>query len=324
MRFRRIWTYVLLVVILAAGVGFAFRHNEVLDWLASRGYRPSALIRSLVEETAMTPYAERLFYANRPEVQEKDEFNENCTDPSEQVAVLGCFIGNRLGIFIYDVTDDRLNGIEQVTAAHEMLHQAYQRLGGSEKKRINSLLQDYHDRKASEKLKAKIASYKNSDREQLLNEMHSIFGTESMDLPSELEEYYKQYFTDRSRVLALYHRYQSEFDSRLAQIQDYDARLESLRAQIESDRVDIARQEAELRARRVQLDSLLANNSINAYNAAVPGFNSLVVAYRELVNATNAKVEEHNRLLAERNEIAVQERELEAAIDSSVDAAARQ
>ena len=140
---RRSWLVVSFVLILAGGATFWIKHNEVLDWLATRGYEPSSLIATLASDTTMTPYAERLFYANRPEVQDKQAFNQSCTDPSEQVAVLGCFIGNRMGIYLYDVTDERLNGIEQVTAAHEMLHQAYQRLGKKEKTRINGLLQEY-------------------------------------------------------------------------------------------------------------------------------------------------------------------------------------
>lgn len=318
---RRFWPHVLLVLLLVSGVAFWTRHNEVLDWVATRGYEPPSHIAALAEETMMTPYAERLFYANRPEVQGKHEFNEHCTDPSEQVAVLGCFIGNRMGIYIYDVTDERLNGIKQVTAAHEMLHQAYQRLNRKEKKRINELLQDYYDNYASEKLKSKIASYEHDDPEHLYNEMHSIIGTEAADLPAELEEYYKRYFTDRSRVLALFQRYQSEFDDRIAQINAFDEQLSALKAEIEADKEELARREDDLRQRRRQLDDLLATNRIAAYNAAVPGFNALVVSYRDMVDAINRDVEHFNSLLAERNAIAVQERELEEAIDSSVDTA---
>lgn len=324
MRFiRRFGPQLLLVLLFFLGIVFWIRHNEVLDWLVTRGYNPPAHIKALADDTAMTPYAQRLFYANRPEIQDKHEFNKNCTDPSEQVAVLGCFTGNRMGIYIYDVTDERLDGIKQVTAAHEMLHQAYQRLGKKEKARINKLLQDYYDRHASEKLKGKIASYQHNDIEYKYNEMHSIFGTEAPDLPAELEEYYSQYFTDRSRVLALYQRYQSEFDDRIARINELDAELTALKDSIEASKQELDRREEELRQRRRQLDDYLASGAIATYNAAVPGFNALVIAYHNMVDAINRDVEHFNSLLAERNEIAVQERELEDAIDSSVDTASR-
>lgn len=324
MRFiRRFWPQALLVLLLVSGVVFWSRHNEILDWVATRGYTPPAHVAALVEDTTMTPYAQRLFYVNRPAVQNRHEFNENCTDPSEQVAVLGCFVGNRMGIFIYDVTDERLEGIKQVTAAHEMLHQAYQRLSKKEKARINKLLEDYYKNRASDKLRNKVASYQHSNQEQLLNEMHSIFGTEAPGLPAELEEYYSRYFADRSRVLALYQRYQSEFDDRIARINELDERLSTLKSGIEADKAELERMEEDLRRRRDQLDAYLASGAIATYNAAVPGFNADVVAYRNMVDAINRDVEYFNRLLAERNEIAVQERELEEAIDSSVDTASR-
>lgn len=321
---RRIWPTTLLAALLVGGSFFWLRHNEVLDWAAARGYEPSTAIEILTTDTGMTAYSKRLFYANRPAIEAKGPFNRHCTDPSEQVAVLGCFIGNRLGIYIYDVTDERLNGIEQVTAAHEMLHQAYQRLDKKEKTRINGLLQEYHDLTATQKLKDKIASYNESEPEHLLNEMHSIFGTEATDLPSELEAYYRQYFFDRGKILALHQRYQSEFDRRIAQINDFDNRLTDLKTNIEANKQDLDIRERELRQRRSQMDAYLAANRIGEYNAAVPGFNALVVAYRSLVDSTNRMVDQFNSLLAERNALAVQERQLEDAIDSSVDTAPRQ
>lgn len=321
---RRFWSYVVLLVLIASGVVVWSRHNELLDWAATRGYQPTAVVEQLVVDTTMTPYGKRLFYANRPVVEDKQAFNQHCTDPSEQVAVLGCFTGNRLGIYLYNVTDERLNGIEQVTAAHEMLHQAYQRLDKKEKTRINGLLQEYHDLKASQKLKDKVASYKQTEPDQLQNEMHSIFGTEAVDLPAELEEYYKQYFVNRQQVLALHQRYQAEFDQRIAQIEDYDVRLEALKVQIEANKKDLDAREKDLRQRRQQLDAYLSADRIAEYNAAVPGFNALVNSYRNLVQTTNEMVEEFNRMLAERNALAVQERQLESAIDSSVDTAPRQ
>ncbi len=321
---RRIWPAAVLVVLLAAGAGLWLKHDAVLDWLATRGYQPSAQMSHIVSETTMTPYAQRLLFANQPAIETKQAFNQHCTDPSDQVAVLGCFVGNRLGIYIYDVTEPRLQGIEEVTAAHEMLHQAYQRLGKQEKTRINGLLQEYHDLKASQALRDKIASYKASEPDQLLNEMHSIFGTEAPDLPVELETYYKQYFTDRQQVLALHQKYQSEFDQRIAQIHEYDTRLAGLKSQIDADKQSLKIYEQNLRDQRHQLDAYLANNQINQYNAAVPGYNATVAQYRNLVAATNRLIDEFNQVLADRNTLAVQERQLEDAIDSSVNAAQKQ
>src|SRR6185295_11567695 len=85
----------------------------------------------------MTPDTRRLFYVYHPVLEDKQAFNSHCTD-SEKTIVLGCYI-SRTGIYLYDVTDSRLNGVEQVTAAHETLHAAYERLSSSERKRVDGL-----------------------------------------------------------------------------------------------------------------------------------------------------------------------------------------
>lgn len=321
---RRAFPYFVLAVLAFSGVAFWLKHDEILDWAAARGYQPTATVRGFVSQTTMTPYAERLFYANRPAVQDKKEFNKNCTDPSEEVAVLGCFKGNRAGIYIYDVTDKRLKGIEEVTAAHEMLHQAYQRLGKAEKTRVNGLLQEFHDLQASKDLKDKLANYKSDDPTATLNEMHSIFGTEAAKLPSELERYYAQYFKDRKKVVALYERYQEEFDKRLAKIAEYDKRLESLGAKIESNKATLETRNQQLMQRRAEMDADLNAGRVEEYNAAVAPYNAMVGAYRDLAIATNNLIDEYNDTLAKRNALAVQERELENAINSNVGGAARQ
>jgi uncharacterized protein YukE len=310
--------------VLTLGGVFLWKHDQILDWAAARGYEPSREVSQLAADDTFTSYSDQLFRANRPELLGKADFNKHCTDPSDLVTVLGCFTGNRQGIYLYDVADPRLAGVEQVTAAHEMLHQAYQRLGGSEKTRVNGLLQQYHDLKASQKLKDKIASYKRSEPGELLNEMHSIFGTEAADIGPELEEYYKKYFSDRQKILAFYNHYQAEFDSLREQIEAYDAQLSALKTEIDQSKQELAALEAELRSDRSQLDAYLAANQIQKYNAAVPGFNAKVNKYRALISDINANVNEYNRILAERNALAVQQRGLQEAIDSSVDAAPKQ
>jgi hypothetical protein len=315
---RRFLPYVFLALLVLLGAGFWVKHEQVLDWVATRGYMPSDTVNQLVVDTEMTPYGKQLFFANRPVVEGKDSFNKHCTDPSEQVAVLGCYTGDRRGIYLFDVTDSRLTGIEQVTAAHELLHQAYDRLNGAERTRINGLLQEYHDLTATQALKAKIASYKHSEPKELQNEMHSIFATEAAELPAELEEYYTRYFANRKKIVAYHAQYQAEFDKRHAQIEAYDKQLATMKTDIENHKESLKDREAELEARREQLDGYLAANQIATYNAAVPGFNALVVSYRAELQATNHLVDQFNQILGERNDIAVQERQLEEAIDSHV------
>ena len=78
----------------------------------------------------MTDKGRNLFYVYDPQLLDKDGFNTQCTI-EEQSIVLGCYDGS--GIYLYDISDVRLEGVEEVTSAHEMLHAAYGRLSAKEK-----------------------------------------------------------------------------------------------------------------------------------------------------------------------------------------------
>jgi len=272
----------------------------------------------------MTPYARRLFYANKPQIESRTAFNNHCSNTFDQASVLGCFTGNRQGIYIYDVTDTRLDGIQQVTAAHEMLHQAYERLSGSERTRVDNLLLAYSKTVTDPALKDKLAAYQKTEPHDVVNEMHSVFGTEVATLPPALEQYYRHYFTDRAKITKFHTQYQQAFTARTEQIASYDAQLNSLKKQIGADKATIAAQEKTLQVQRAQLDANTASNQIDAYNAAVPGFNAQVDAYKALVAQTNSLIDQYNKLIDARNSIAVQEQQLQQAIDSHANTATAQ
>jgi hypothetical protein len=313
-----------LAILLGASGWLALNHDLASDWVATRGYQAPNNIQQMADATSMTPYARRLFYVNKPAVEGRNAFNKECSNASDQVSVLGCYTGNRQGIYIYNVTDARLDGIQQVTAAHEMLHQAYDRLSDSERAEIDTLLVDYAKTVTDPELLSKMDAYKKSEPHDLVNEYHSIFGTEVAKLPAPLEDYYKKYFTDRGKVIALHDKYQAVFTERTNQIANYDKQLDSLKKQIEQDKVSISSQEADLKLRRAQMDAWLDANNISAYNEAVPSFNADVSRYKTTVSSTNAHIDEYNRLIDARNNIAVEEQQLQQALDSHAATASQQ
>lgn len=314
---RRIWPTVVFIVLLGAGAALWWQRDVVLDWAWTRQYTPSPEVAQLASDTDMTSYARRLFYVNHPQIEDKQAFNQHCERASQEIAVLGCFRGNRSGIYIYNVTDDRLAGIKQVTAAHEMLHQAYARLSGDERNHIDGLLNAYASTITDQALKDKIASYQKTEPNDVTNELHSILGTEVTSLPPELETYYKRYFIDRAKVVAYHAQYQAAFDERTREIADYDKRLATLRPQIDVAKAALQQQEAELTREQNQLAAYKNANQVSEYNAAVPSYNALVYLYRAKVEATNQLIAQYNQLVEQRNALAVQEQELQRALDSS-------
>jgi uncharacterized coiled-coil DUF342 family protein len=319
--FRRLWPPIMLALLLTVAAGLWWQQSNVLDWLKLRGYTPPHNIQQLAQQTTLTPYAERLLYVNHPAIEERSEFNKNCPNASDEVAVLGCYRGDRQGIHIYDVTDKRLDGIQQVTAAHEMLHQAYDRLSRSERADIDAQLQAYAKTVTDKTLLDKLDAYKKSEPNDLTNEMHSIFGTEVAKLPAPLENYYKRYFNNRPQVLAYYAQYRQAFTQRQERIAEIDAQLDHLKPELDTSKADLQSRENDLQAQRNQLDKWLADNEVDKYNAAVPGFNAKVSAYKSAIAATNDLINTYNKLVDERNTLTVQEQELLHAQDSNAPAA---
>jgi hypothetical protein len=303
---------------LVAGGWWVLTHRLALyDWARLHNYQAPATVSQLATDTTLTPDARHIFYVNHPAIESSSVFNQNCKGQSEQTIVLGCYHSDQMGIYLYDVTDARLEGVEQVTAAHEMLHAAYDRLSAKDKNYVDGLLQDYyqhdlHDQRIIDTINA----YKQSEPNDVVNEMHSVFGTEIQTLPTPLENYYKRYFTDRSQIAAYAASYESEFTTRKTQIAAYDAQLSDLKAQINSQEADLKAKATAIDAARSRLDAQRSSGNIEAYNAAVPGFNAQVDAYNSEVASTKDLVAQYNDIVAKRNAIVLEEQQLTQALDS--------
>jgi flagellar biosynthesis chaperone FliJ len=315
---RRRLSIAVFLTLLAALVFTLLRPYAAIDWLRLRDYQPSQVVTDLASQTTMTDSARHYFYLNHPAVESKTEFQNKCPKYDDQTITIGCYIGGQRGIYILSVQDQRLAGVEQVTASHEMLHAAYERLGTSDKRHIDSLLQAYADNGLQDKrVKAALEGYKKSEPGQQLNEMHSMFGTEVSNLPPELESYYSRYFSSRQTVVKFAENYQDAFQSRQDQIDQYDSRLAQQAAIIKNNTQQLDQQASALETERQRLDSLRDRGDIDAYNAGVGPFNDSIASYNELLSTTRRLINQYNELVETRNAIAAQKVELQSAIDSS-------
>lgn len=295
-----------------------YNRQGITDWWALRHYQAPAVIAQLATQDTMTADARNIFYVNQPELQPKASFKD-CNLGKEQAAILGCYHSNQAGIFILDVSDARLNGIEQVTAAHEMLHAAYDRLNTRQKKSVDVMLEDYyqHDLKDPDII-AQMNAYKKSEPQDVVDEMHSVFGTEVTKLPAPLEQYYSKYFTSRKTVAGFYTKYEAEFSSRQDAVKADDARLAAMKKQIDDEQSDLQKQYAALTAQQARLTGYKQNGDIGDYNAGVPGFNRLVNSYNTQVDALRGLIAQYNELVNTRNGIALEAQQLTNEITSQV------
>lgn len=289
---------------------------SLYDSYRLRNYNPPTKIVQLADDIKASDYGRKLFYVYHPELNDKQSFNENCRG-GERTIVLGCYVDGA-GIYLYNVTEPRLEGVVQVTSAHEMLHAAYGRLRASEKIRIGNLLEESYADLKDERIRASIEDYRKNGAD-ITNELHSILGTEVRNLPPELEQYYKQYFFDRAKTVAYSEKYEQAFTQRQKQVADADNRLTSLKKEIESEQQKLIVLKQNLDNERQELDNLLQRQKYEAYNAGVPRFNQNVNNYNTKVRFIGSLIDKYNLLVAERNTIVLEEKELVKAIDSRPD-----
>lgn len=291
--------------------------QRLLDWWKLRGYEPSPAVVEVAERVTMTNTGRHLWYVNKPVIVGGAQFNADCPIAVEKTVVLGCYKTGDRGIYVYHVTDQRLNGVVEVTSAHELLHAAYDRLSGAEHRRIDALLQDFYTKRVNDqRIKDTIAAYEKSEPNALANEMHSIFATEIPQLSPELETYYKRYFVSRNTIVAMAARYTGEFTSRRQQVAAYDQTLGALKTTIEESQKTLKTQYNSLLAQQESLDSL-QRSSVSAYNASVDAFNQQVGAYNNLLQTTQSQIDEYNSIIEKRNALALEERQLAQAMSST-------
>lgn len=299
----------LLLIILA----LVFRQDIYDQWRLSQ-YDPSARIEQIATKTTMTDEAQKYFYVTHPQIDKQSTFNEHC-DIEEYSIILGCYNGQN--IYLYDIKDKRLQGIVEVTAAHEMLHAAYDRLSNSDQAHVDEMTAAAFKKIDSKRIQRSIAQYKKADPGVVPNELHSILGSEVRNLPAELEDYYKQYFTNRKSVVALSEDYEQEFSTRENKVAQLDKELASLKATVDANEAQLVIDSAAIEAERMRMDGLRASGNTSAYNAAVDGFNARVGAYNNLVQITTIQIEQYNAKVKERNDLAGEIDGLIKSIDST-------
>lgn len=196
---RVVW---LLSGLLLVGLTSCGLVAEQLNWVPRP---PSAQVERLAQATTMTPLAQRLFYRQEPMIAPPEVFWEQCKVPHGTI-VLGCYLGEGRGskIVIQHVTDQRFAGTMEVTAAHEMLHAAYDRLEPRLRESIFEQLHVVRSQVNNPRLLSLLQDYEAQGRERYGHELYAHLGTELEDFGNPaLEAHFQRYFRDRHQVVAL-------------------------------------------------------------------------------------------------------------------------
>jgi len=225
--------FISIVILVAAGLLFMNR-QYAMDQITVWSYKPSVQIQTIEDRIDLTNKGKFYFYSTQPVVANADQFNQDC--PRQEVGnpILGCYSAQR--IYVYDITNTQLDGIEEVTSAHEMLHAVWERTSMDDQNKIGALLKaEYQKRSATETdLVERMQYYQRTEPGEFLNELHSILGTEDGALSPELETYYKRFFNDRQKVVDLHIKYDGVFKSLKQQSDTLYADLTSLGESIDT------------------------------------------------------------------------------------------
>jgi len=310
-------TFSLLLLGVSLYVWFNFQH--VLDQINVYMYEPPSSIASIVEEAKMTDKGKFVFYAAQPVIDGTRTFNVKCNRTEKNTAILGCYAGNR--IYLFDVRDERLDGIHEVTAVHEMLHAVYHRMSQSDRDRINALLEvEAKHMENSKEFAERMAFYARTEPGERYNELHSIIGTEVSPISAELEKYYQRYF-DRQTIIGLYRKYKNEFEKLEAKANKIKVQIDSLAKKIETAKDEYVAQikalERDIAAfnRRADQGDFASQSQFNIERQALISRRDSINRKRETINGW---VSQYNNLIKQHNDITIETNELYKSMDSSL------
>ncbi len=319
---RRTLSFLSTLGIIAAFIWLFFNYQQIIDTLVVANFKPSQGVAEISNQIQFTQKGRMLFMAGQPQLDERKNFNNHCEKKSEQTVVLGCYIGPQR-IYIYNVTDPRLSGVRQVTAAHEMLHAAYERLSYGEKKRVNKLVESAvtEVEKTESDLAARLKVYDQTEPGERDNELHSILGTEAAVLPAELEQYYKQYFINRSIVTNFADQYDKVFEEVKNQQDRLIAELDSLADEINTLTAQYNAESEQLNTDIENFNQRADTEGEFATQAEFNAARSDLLSKRNSLEAkrldVNSKVDEYESKRAELDAINVKVKDLNSKIDSS-------
>jgi hypothetical protein len=305
----------LFAILFSAGV--ILYGQRAADIVLAKTFEPSAQVSTINQRLKLSSEGMTLLYASHATVEDSSSFNQSCQSKDRTAAILGCYYKRQ--IYLFDITNPELDGATEVTAAHEMLHAAYDRLNFFERGRVDQLIKNEYDNlKKDPVIAEEMAYYQKAEPGAEINELHSIIGTTVVSISPELEAYYKRYFTDRAHVVALNTAYNAVFT-------DLSKRAELLQA-------DITQQEGELKQelkdydadrQQIEVDIQAFNDrassqgftSQSSFNTARLALMARVASMNDRRSGINAAVESYNNKIAELSKLSVKVNEINKSLN---------
>lgn len=302
--------------VVIAGAGWAAANPRIIaDRVTVLTTDIDPEVASYAAAAGLSDEGTALLHASFTRIVAAERFDDVCSSDEPGIGVLGCYTLADGRIYLYDVENPELAGLEPVVAAHEMLHAAWDRLPASEQDALTPLLEEAFAALGPEhELVERIAAYEEVDPRSRVPELYAIIGSEIASIPAALEEHYSRFFADRSAVTALNAQV-------IAVFAELEARLTTLSDELTAlgDRID-----AEQSAYTIDAAALEADITTFNQRAAEPGgyraqsvflrdrdaliarqqeLDARLAATNALIADFNAKLDELERLNAEADDL---------------------
>jgi len=296
----------------------------IKDQLVAHQFETPENISSYIDQAGLSDQGSLYLRTSLPRVVPAYEFDRYCTRNEPGIGVLGCYTTRDSRIYLYDVTDPRLESIEPVVAAHEMLHAVWFRKTTEERNALAPLLEEaYAALDPDHPLIERMASYEADNPASRLPELYSIIGTEIREIPQALEAHYAEYFANRALVVDLADRVYRVFDTLQAELEQLSNELSSRNAEIEGLRFTYEE------TSRVLAGDIVAFNEKASTPGAFPSKSQFEATRAELVTrqerlesmriTLQTKITEYNERLEELNTLNDEVSELNQGINVTLE-----
>lgn len=314
-RSARVIVWVFLAIILILSVAIIINREWLYDWYRGVSYQPTEEMSRIRGELKLTGQGNFLFNSAQPGLNEADEFNKNCRKDESDTAVLGCY--TEKNIYIYNIVEPKLDGIRELTTAHELLHAKWARMSDDEKVALVEPLTRTFEAN-QDLLEEEINQYDISEKQE---ELYVRAGTEVKDLPEELEKHFAEIFEDQNHIVDFYNKYITVFRTIKAEMNSLLDEIDALKIEIDAKTAKYQDQFNQLEADIVSFNSCA---EVAGCFATVSEFNSrratLLTRQNDLEvlnGEINRLIDEYNMRVDEYNSDVTESRKLQDMINSN-------
>lgn len=287
-RRHRAWPVLLVIALVvalagAAGTWWAGSGRAALpDALTSAPWAeapaaapPTAEVVTLADEAHLSDEGREVFYATVPQLLDATAFAGRCTEghastPVHAGGAVGCYLPSTGTIVLYQPTDARLRGFVVETAAHELLHAAWERLTDDERTALEPLLEsEVATLAADDPLHEQLAGSVGDHPENRPTELFAYVGTQVWrdgGLAPDLEATYARFVADRAALVAVHDGWEGTLDQLSADLEtasqaltDQEYANATARAQLQAEAAAVGSYRDAYEAKRAEVSALPAD-----------------------------------------------------------------